>query len=172
MEALQAMSAADKVQALSTVLGGVADIKGGMDARRSADYRAGQLEQEAGQARAMSQRKAIEERRRANLVASSLRAKAEGGAGDPTVTDLAGDIYTEGEYRAMLSLYEGEERASGMESAAAASRYEGRQTRTAGFLKGAGGILTKGATMYEKYAPKRSDLLSGPPPTVYGPGPR
>ncbi len=96
------------------------------------DYQAAQLDQNAGQQRAASQRQAAEQRRQARLAASRVQALAGGGSTDPSVLGLTGDIAGEGEYNALSALYEGEEKARGMEMQATSARGQGDQYRKSG----------------------------------------
>lgn len=129
-----------------------------------------QLEQNAGQERASSQRSAIEQRRSARYMQARLRALAAAsgaGASDPTVVNLDADIAAAGEYGALTAMYEGETRASGMEYGAKIARKEGKAARLAGYVGaaskavssyfgGAGGgggstLLSGASSWYEKY---------------------
>ena len=94
---------------------------------QAAEFQARSAEQNAGQERATAQRAAEEERRQGKLVQSQAlaRSAASGGASDPTVVNLIGDIAGESEYRAQTALYQGEERATGLQQGADLSRYEG-----------------------------------------------
>lgn len=135
----------------STVLQAGGSIMQGNAANESAQFQAAQLDQQAGQERASSQRSAMEEQRQARLALSRLQNNAGGGGGDATAVKLAGDIAGEGEYRALTALYNGEERARGMETSAGARRYEGKQAQTASYLKAAGTIFSDVPSLYDKY---------------------
>lgn len=149
----------------ATVLSAGSSIMGGNAANRSAQSEASQLEYQAGQQRASSQRAAIEQRRQAALVNSRLRAVAGGGAGDIGVINMAADIAGEGEYRALTALYEGNDKAAGMESAAAARRREGKAARTSGYLGAVSSVLSAAGTssMLSKYG---AGGFSGMPDSV------
>lgn len=156
------------------VLGTLASFSGQLTAGRAAeaagksqkqalDYQAGLLEQQAGQERATAQRRAYEERRKATLVGSRAQAVAAasgGGALDPTVLEITGDIAGEGEYNALTQMFTGEERALGLENEAALRRYEGDEALRAGKIRkkqakiAAIGTLLSGlgeATLMAKY---------------------
>lgn len=120
---------------VSSVLQAGSSVIQGNAADKVAGYEATQLEQRAGQTRATAQRQAIEDRRRARLANSRLQALAGGGGGDVTAVKLASDIAGEGEYKALSSLYEGEESAVGDEQAAMARRMEGKNAKRAGRIK-------------------------------------
>lgn len=130
--------------------------------QEAAEFEALQLEQNAGQSIAASQRAAMEERRQAALVQSRILAVAAasgGGALDPTVVRLISQQAGEGEYRARAAMYQGEERARAQTMAAAAKRFEGTRARESGEQRGAAyeisavGSLFKGtSTLYSRYA--------------------
>ena len=149
----------------STVLSSVGAVQQGNAQKKAANYQAAQREQQAGQDRATSQRQAIGQRKQANLVASRTRANAAasgGGAFDPNVVDILGDIEGQGEYNALSALFNGEERARGMEMQASAARYQGRQAQTAGYTKAASTLLdgaSQAAMM--KYSPSGGAFSGG-----------
>jgi hypothetical protein len=143
--------------------------------QKVAERRAQQLEIEAGQERATSQREASEERRQVRFAQSRAQAvAAASGAGalDPSTLDVIGDLEGEAEYRALTRLYEGENRARGLDygaklerSAGKVGQYEAHErayaTRLAGqasgvrqlntVLSGFSGTATQAVTLLEKY---------------------
>lgn len=130
----------------------------------AAEYRAAQLDQQAGQQTAAAQRAAAEDRRRSRYAQSRAiaLAAAHGGAGDPTVVDLISDIEGEGTYRAMTDLYQGEAAARQLRAGATASRYQGDVTKRA-YDAAAGGSLFRGGTsLFAKYATSRAPSLANP----------
>lgn len=142
---------AEMIPFIPVALSALSSVMGGQSQKAAAEYKAAQMNQQAGQDRASAQRDAIEQQRQATLAQSRLRAVAGGGAGDPTVVKLSEDIAGEGEYRALTSLYNGEERARGLEMAAAGKQLEGSQAVTASYLKAGSSILGKGPSLHEKY---------------------
>lgn len=172
------MSAAiPMIQAGSSILQGFGGIMAGRGARaageaerRAAEFQALQLEQNAGQAVAASQRAAEEERRKARLVTSralAVAAASGGGASDVTVQNVIANLDAEGAYRAMVALYEGEDKARQLNMAAAGKRYDGevaaragKQKQAAYTLSGLGSMATGGASLYMKYG--RGGPGSGP----------
>jgi hypothetical protein len=133
------------------VISVMSSFQKGRQAKADANFQAAQQEQMAGQERAAAQRQAIEERRQARLANSRLQALAAGGGNDPTVVKLASDITGEGELRALTSLYQGEERAAGRETAADADRIMGRRASSAATIEGIGKALQSGSSMYQQY---------------------
>lgn len=149
------------IQAAGTALTIAGTIQQGRAARAAgeaeaiaAGSRATALRQQAGQERAISQRGAIEERRRGEFVTSraqALAAASGAGALDPTIVGILGDLETETEFRALTALYEGEQAARGLEFGAEGELFAGEVARRAGraaqrrsFLK-AGGQFLEGA---------------------------
>ena len=134
-------------------------------AQKSAEYSAVQHEYIAGQTRATSQREAAIQRHSAKILASrALAVAAASGAGatDPTVTNIIGDIISEGAYRSALAMYEGEEEAKQSEFAALTLRETGSYTAAARRAESAsigrasnlsmfGTLLSGGASFADKY---------------------
>ena len=122
-----------------SIAGTVMSIKGASDAadaaeetgrrqREAANFEAAQLDQNAGQALASSQRDAEEQRRQSRILQSralALASASGAGATDPTVVNLISEIAREGVYRAGVAMYEGEDRARQMRMGAATARYQG-----------------------------------------------
>jgi len=133
--------------------------------RLAAEFEAQQLEYQAGQTLASSQKAAIEQRKASALLASrALAAAGASGAGasDPTVIDIISNIDGEGAYRAALALYEGEEQARSMtvaatarrlggSSAAAARMSEASSVSTAGKYSSFSTLLGGGSSFLGKY---------------------
>lgn len=124
-----------------------------------------QLEFQAGQSIAASQRKMLEERRQAQLVQSRAQAVAAasgGGSSDPTVVGIISKIAGEGAYRESVALFDGYDRARLLRESAKAKRLEGEiaaeggnyrakayeTMATASLLKGGASI---GESLYSRY---------------------
>lgn len=141
-----------------TVLGVTGSLQQGDAEKKSANFQAQQLEQNAGQYKAGAQREAGEQRRQARLANSRLRALAGGGGGDETIVHLSQDITGEGELRALTAMYEGDERARSAQLGAIAQRFEGDQAKHASkvraistVLGSASSLYSAGNTLYSKY---------------------
>jgi len=155
------MSGMQAFQVMMTVMAANEQVKAGDAADRLAKYKAGQLEQRAGQERAVAQRRAESARRSSRYAESralALAAASGGGASDPTVVNIMAGIAGEGEMAAQSALYEGEERARGSEMAAGASRYEGTQAKRASYIKAGTSIMSTfsqfgNQSLTEKYTP-------------------
>lgn len=147
-----------------TALSTIGQVGGGIMAQRSADSAARQYRQNANAARVTSQYQAAEERRQARYATSrgaAVAAASGGGVSDPTVVNTLADIEAEGEYRALMALYNGEQEARGLERAAQAKSREGTAALFAGVAGGGSTLLSGGVDWYEKYGgAQRTDGLS------------
>lgn len=116
---------------------GKAAYEMGLYAEASADFEAKQMAYQSGQEMAKGQRDYREERRLARVAQSravAVSAASGGTSTDISIVELLGDIEGYGEYDALTALYEGGEKARGMETAAIIRRFEGKQARKAGEL--------------------------------------
>lgn len=146
----------------------------GLANQNAADYTARSMEIQAGQERAVAQRKAIAQRRQEGLVqsrAQALAAASGAGASDPTIISNDSLITREGELGVMTSLYQGEQSAQNLETGATLKRYEAASGRagsdamanatdtgvTATIFSGAG----RAASLYSKYGTGDTDGLIG-----------
>lgn len=137
-----------------TVLSAAGQVQQGNAANKAAQYQAQQLDVNAGQQRAVAQRQAINDRRAGRLAESKLQARAGAsgaGAGDPTVINLAQDIGAQSEYNALTSLYDGEEKARGMEGEADMKRYEGKMAKKGATIGAISSTLSSFGSMRMKY---------------------
>lgn len=151
----------------------------GLAAQQRAEYVAHQQEQMAGQERAASQRAAMEQQRQKRVAqsrAQAVAASSGGGALDPTVLDIMGGLEDQGNYNALVALYEGESAARNFESQASLTRYEGelaksssqieaygsrsqgamyraagQNAKKASYLSAAGSALQGGSSLFGKY---------------------
>ena len=104
-----------------------------------ADSQSKQLKQKAGQERAVAQQRAIAKRKESTLAqsrATAVAAASGGGAFDPTVVGILGDLEAEGDYNVLAALYEGDTVAQDLEYDAdlkvMSAGYSGELLRTAG----------------------------------------
>ena len=137
-----------------TVMSAAGQLRQGQAEKQVADYNATVLRTAAGQERAGSQREAQDTRRQLDIAQSNLLAAASAGGGgaDAGVQDIAGDLEREGELRAQMKLFEGEDRARGLESKANLTQYEGKLAKTAAQTKAFSSLLSgAGQTLFGKY---------------------
>ena len=119
-------------------------IYAGRAGKKGGKSESGQLRRRAGATRATGQRTAAEDRREARYVMSAARAKAAAGGGalsDPTVVNLLADIEARGEYNALVSLWESEEEALGLEAEGIGRRREGRATEILGYSRAIASLM-------------------------------
>lgn len=138
-----------------SIVSGLGQMQAGKAAKVNADFQARQMQQQAGQERAASQRVAIEKRREATIAQSRAQAVAAasgGSATDKTVLDITSGIAAQGEYNALSALFEGEEAARGYNLGATSATMQGKQAKKSGMIGGmatiAGGV---GTTLASKY---------------------
>lgn len=115
-------------------------------------FEAAQNEERAKLEVAASQRAAMNEERQTKLVQSTVTARAQGGAGDPTVVDILSDLAAEGSYRSAVALYEGQARARQARMGAEAARYEAAGYRAAGYDAEQAGNIAAASTIFSAAA--------------------
>ncbi len=186
-----AATAAPIMAAASTLIGafgalqqGQAQAAAGRAQQQSMQYQmqlrnaqAAAMEQSAGQERAAAQRAAIEQRRQGRFIdsrAQAISAASGGGALDPSIVNLMGDLGGEADFRAATALYQGEDRARNLEYGAVLQRatgqgdlYAGEVARRSGeaaqsrsYLRAAGTVAGGAAKIYDRYPPTNT-LASG-----------
>lgn len=149
------------LQAAGTLMGGNAAADAGESARKAQYFRATQEDMAAQESRAAAQREALDKGRQTTLVLSKLQANAAGsggGASDPGILTLAGDIAGRGEYESLLDMFKGENRARGLEDQAIGSRLtsdaakaEGEAKKSASYLSAAGTLIGSAGSAYRIY---------------------
>ena len=116
-----------------------------------------QLRRRANARRAVAQREYAEIVEEGDLVVSRAEAELamQGAApGSAGAVKLISNLEAEKEYRAMASLWRGEEEALGMEREAAAAVSEGKAAKTAGWISGASTIMAFASDFYGDNKPK------------------
>jgi hypothetical protein len=130
-------------------------------AKRAHEFQAWQADRQGGIAIAISQRRALEEKRVGDVLASralAVAAASGGGVSDPTVVKLMSDIEGEAYYRANVALYEGEAYRRQLRLDAAANRVTGSEKLETGLRDNqsrqiaAFGVGVRGAaSLYSKF---------------------
>lgn len=126
----------------------------GAAGRAAADATARQYDEAAGKTIAMSQMAAEEQAKKARLLASRAQANAAAsgaGATDADVLKIISDIAAEGEYRSMLTRFEGSEKARGLRTRADITRYEGQAAQRGARYGAVTTVLSGAKTLYDKY---------------------
>lgn len=158
-------------------------IAQGNAARASANNQAAQFNQQAGQTRATAQREAEAERRKGEYASSRAQAvQAAGGADPDSFTSVTNEtnLVGQGEYGALTAMFNGEEKARGLDYAATNKHIEGNAAHDAGVTNGITNFAsamtkqfatpskpttaTSGTTLYSQY----SDTVDNPD-MGYGP---
>jgi len=147
-------------------------------AQMVADFEARQLEQQSRAAFAKGTREASEERRKAAIVASGARAAgaASGAAFDEGMAENLAEIETEGDYNALMAMFNAQTIQQNLQLQAATRRWEGDVTAADYEAKAASAqrkslstILSGATKAYESYSsvkkPKTTKRL-GVPRTV------
>lgn len=164
---MDAQSASTAMMAIGTLFSASSQLQGGDAARKMAGYEAGQLRSNANNAIAASQRTALEERRKTNLLNSRVQAVAAssgGGATDPTVLNIMGDIAGQGEYNALTELYNGQSQADYLRSEANARIREGKIAQSAAKTNAFSTVLSGASSLYDKYGNSGPNKPTTKPP--------
>lgn len=142
------MLAGSAVSAGGTIIGANSEAKG---LRKEAL----QLDANAGQERAVSQRQAMDERRQGRFASSralAVAAASGGGTDDPTVVNAIANLDGESEYRALTAMYEGNVRGDDLERQAKARRTEAKNVKKQALFKAGSTILGAAAgSMFDRY---------------------
>jgi hypothetical protein len=130
--------------------------------RIAAEQQAAELDRQANAEQGSAQRAALEERRKASILASRATAVAGssgGGVNDPSVQNLIGDIQGEGAYRSAVQLYQGDESARQLRTTASNARITGyvqaeNTSAAAGAYraKAMGTAISGASSLYQKYS--------------------
>jgi hypothetical protein len=157
--------AGSAVSAMGTIAGGNAAADAGIRAQQSYEFKAKQEQMAAQEARAVAQRQALEEDRKATLLLSTLQARgaADGGnAADVGILNLAGNIAGRGKYDGLFKLYQGENRARGLDDSATASRMTGEAAFAEGQAKKQASRLSALGTVIGGFGSAFSQFKGGP----------
>jgi hypothetical protein len=152
---------------ISTAVQAASTIAQGNAQKTAMNYQAAQLDQQAGQTRATSQRQAIEQQRTGAYALSRAQAVSAASGADPnspTTENIEGNLAGESEYNQLTALFNGEERARGQEQQSQTDVYQGSLDKRASLYKAAGTIAQGGETLYSKYgfgSPSGTDTTAG-----------
>lgn len=158
---------------------GKAAAQTGADQKEAKYFEAAQLDRLAGQELATSQRVALDEKRKGEVMASralALSAASGGSATDPTVITLVSGIAGETAYKQAVAIYEGKARARNLRLSAGAARMEGEtaektgQQISAGYrYAGQAAAINTSATLFSRFYPRAMGEPK-PSPTARGSG--
>lgn len=129
--------------AIGSLVSAVGTIGAGVAEKKSDDFQATQLDMQAKEQKAASQREAAQstdEATVANSRAQALAASSGGGAGSdaPTIVKLMSGIAGQGQFNADTQLYGGYSRAAGLNDQAGAKRRSGQSSLLGGIVSGFG----------------------------------
>lgn len=162
------------MQVFGQLFGAASDADQGRQSLRAAEYQAAQLRVNAGQAKAVAQREALNAEEQAKLVASralAVAAASGGGATDPTVIRIISGIEEEGAYRKALALYEGEAMARELRMKASTVEYQGKLEKGAAGRSAFGGLLggiAQGVSLFSKFGGGSPGSDTGPGSSSWG----
>lgn len=145
-----------------TALSAASSAKAGADSAKAqkadAKFQEQQLQVAGNNAMATGERAATEERKQAGLAQSravALAAAGGGGASDPTVMNILGNLAGAGEYNALSQLYNAQSEATGDQNQSNALKAgvsaTASATQTAGMLQGIGTAFNGGSSFLSKY---------------------
>lgn len=159
------------LKAAGSLISAGGTIASGIAQNKAAKFEAKQMERQGKAEMARGSRVAAEEARQKRIALS--RAQALGAAsGAGRASRLEGELEREGAYRSLTAVWEGEERAAGRFAQAKARRFEGKQAKAAGFVRGLGTLASGLGEMSllrkygSPYAPSTSPMPR-PRPLVY-----
>ncbi len=102
----------------------------------------------AGQTIAVGQRRALEERRQAKLIASRAIAVAAAGGASQDIDNLIADIEGEGVYRASIAMYEAESEAEKLRFSGLMAERTGRDLQKASSKRALGLVFSGAGSIY------------------------
>jgi hypothetical protein len=126
----------------------------GQAANAAAKAEAAQMQRKGIETKAIGQRTAAEERRKAGLIESEARAEAAASGGDTTdkgVGDLLAGLSAEGEYNALTRMFEAESSQNDMMYGAAIRRNQGKSAYRAGVIGAVSEGLKAPSTFVSQY---------------------
>ena len=130
--------ASTAITAGSQIMAGNAAKRQAVAAQKSANTTAKQIDENAANEAAYSQRVALEELRQSELMSSRARALVAHGGGSTTdvgITNLLSRIDNEGKFNAAMALFDGRQRAKGLRVQADVTRQEGQMAYEEGKAK-------------------------------------
>lgn len=144
------MMAGAGMSAAGTIAGGNTSRQAGQLQKTAADYQAAQLDQNATQAVASSQRQMIDTGVKTGLAISSSRANAAANGVEASTGSAAtntGNLAARGSYQALMDLFNGQSTATGLRNQAQGVRYTGEIDALEGEEKQQASWLAAGGTL-------------------------
>ncbi len=160
------------IKGASSLAAGNAAATAGRMQQTEANYQAAQLNNNASQAFASSQRLALDTTQRTNLAISSATARAGASGAAPDVGSTVantGELAQRGSYQALMDMFNGASKATGLENEAAGVRYtgdveayEGEEKKTGSYLAAGGDVLSSIGEATSGYARLNFVTARGP----------
>ena len=147
-----ALGSTSTLGTIGTLLSAGGTVYSGLNAASNGAETAAQMKAKGDAEFAASQRKATEQRRQTELVVSRQRAVSAAGGGsttDPTVVAAMGRTQEQGDYNAMMDMYNGSVSRVDLYKDAEARRSEGASS----FI---GSLFSAGSTIYSNAARQRA----------------
>ncbi|MGD9382202.1 MAG: hypothetical protein PVI03_07135 [Candidatus Thorarchaeota archaeon] len=141
------MSAALALMGGGTLLQASGILRGGKAARQRGTKQRIYNEIAAGQVIAVGQRKALEQKRQAELMASRALAVSAAGGAAQDMDNIIADIHGEGLYRANVAMYEAETEAENLRFEGLMAEETGKELEEASQIQALGTVLSGGAMM-------------------------
>jgi hypothetical protein len=158
---LAATAVGGALSASSTLAGGSYARQAGQMQQQAADYQASQLDSNATQAIASSQRQMLDTQMKTRLAISSATARAAGsGVAADTGSPLAdvGQLQKRGSYQALMDMWSGQSTATGLQNQAKGVRYTGQmeeisgeEQKEASKLAAMGTLASTAGSMFKTY---------------------
>lgn len=157
--------------AAGTLAGGSMAARAGQMQQQEADYQAAQLNQNATQAIASGQRQMMDTQQRTRLAMSSSTAQAAGsgvnaGVGSPATN--VGQLAARGSYQALMDMFNGQSKATGLENEAAGDIYSGQAAEIGGAMQKSASYLTAGGTLAGTVGSMAGEYGLAKYPALYG----
>ncbi len=142
--ALEALTATEMLSIGGAAVSAIGAIQQGNAAQAASNYNAARMEQNAAIEREQANQREEAKRRETRLLLGAQRAAfaQSGGGMGGSAADVMQQSAINAELDALTLRYEGEMRARGMESEAAAERFSNRQSQQSGLLTGAASVLS------------------------------
>lgn len=141
------MSAALILMGGGTAISTIGQLRGGRAARNRGKRQKFLNELAAGQVIAVGQRKALEEKRQAKLMASRALAISAAGGAAQDMDNIIADIHGEGVYRANVAMYEAETEAENLRLEGLMAEETGKELEEASQIQALGTVLSGGGMM-------------------------
>ena len=138
------------ISAAGTLAGGAAAAQAGKMQQQADEYQAEQLDSNATQAIASSQRQMLDTNLKTNLAISSSTANAAANgvnAGTGSAATNAGNLAARGSYQAAMDLFNGKATATGLQNQAQGVRYSGEMAAIGGAAQQSASELAAAGTL-------------------------